>query len=197
MASFFYAYVSASAHTGFEAASTSNLFFFRDLGTGTLSLFMVHGVDFDTTGLRQPLANVDFTISGVPGGVTVAVADDTPMELFAGGGGTFFGSWFFQDNTDGGVLQSLPFPGRWTITIAPTFDAGISRLRWVHGPTGTFGALDRTRNVVLDAYDTPSMCRRNCTVPRCGDRIMDGGEVCDDGNVVGGDGCAADCRSLM
>jgi cysteine-rich repeat protein len=33
-------------------------------------------------------------------------------------------------------------------------------------------------------------------VPACGDGILDGGEVCDDGNTVGGDGCAADCSSL-
>ena len=55
---------------------------------------------------------------------------------------------------------------------------------------------DLSRDVILNAYDTPSMCRLDCTVPRCGDRILDGGEVCDDGNTVGGDGCAADCRSL-
>jgi uncharacterized protein (TIGR03382 family) len=30
----------------------------------------------------------------------------------------------------------------------------------------------------------------------CGDGILDGAEVCDDGNAVGGDGCAADCRQM-
>ena len=34
-------------------------------------------------------------------------------------------------------------------------------------------------------------------VPRCGDGKFQGGEVCDDGNTVGGDGCAADCKSLQ
>lgn len=32
-------------------------------------------------------------------------------------------------------------------------------------------------------------------VPGCGDRVLDPGEVCDDGNMAGGDGCSADCRS--
>jgi len=38
-------------------------------------------------------------------------------------------------------------------------------------------------------------CRVNCTPLRCGDGIQDTGEVCDDGNVVSGDGCSADCKS--
>jgi len=31
--------------------------------------------------------------------------------------------------------------------------------------------------------------------PRCGDGHLDGGEICDDGNNVSGDGCSSDCRS--
>jgi cysteine-rich repeat protein len=45
----------------------------------------------------------------------------------------------------------------------------------------------------LRAFDARSLCRTNCTVPARGDGILDGGEVCDDGNTVPGDGCAADC----
>lgn len=30
----------------------------------------------------------------------------------------------------------------------------------------------------------------------CGDKIIDPGELCDDGNNVGGDGCALDCKSI-
>jgi cysteine-rich repeat protein len=50
--------------------------------------------------------------------------------------------------------------------------------------------------MTITALDSPSACRTNCTVPRCGDGILDGGEVCDDGNVIGGDGCSVDCKSL-
>jgi len=39
-------------------------------------------------------------------------------------------------------------------------------------------------------------CRTNCLPKRCGDLIKDTGEVCDDGNLVSGDGCSADCKSL-
>lgn len=34
-----------------------------------------------------------------------------------------------------------------------------------------------------------------CLPDECGNGLVDLGEACDDGNVVGGDGCSADCRS--
>lgn len=46
--------------------------------------------------------------------------------------------------------------------------------------------------------DTPdAACRTVCALPRCGDAIADPslGEVCDDGNLVDGDGCSPDCQS--
>jgi cysteine-rich repeat protein len=38
-------------------------------------------------------------------------------------------------------------------------------------------------------------CRHDCTLPRCGDGVVDPGEgeECDDGNLVDGDGCDSDC----
>ena len=50
---------------------------------------------------------------------------------------------------------------------------------------------------VLTAFDSPSACRLDCTVPRCGDGVLDGGEICDDGNNAGGDGCGPTCTSLQ
>jgi len=40
-----------------------------------------------------------------------------------------------------------------------------------------------------------SSCRTDCTLSRCGDRIVDGvrGEACDDGNGTAGDGCSPSC----
>jgi cysteine-rich repeat protein len=34
-----------------------------------------------------------------------------------------------------------------------------------------------------------------CISNSCGDGVVDQGEVCDDGNIINGDGCAADCKS--
>lgn len=44
--------------------------------------------------------------------------------------------------------------------------------------------------------DAPNaICRENCMLARCGDRIPDTPlETCDDGNLLNGDGCSAECR---
>jgi cysteine-rich repeat protein len=36
-------------------------------------------------------------------------------------------------------------------------------------------------------------CRPDCTLPRCGDGVVDSGETCDDGDTWGGDGCSPAC----
>src|SRR5262249_20606905 len=36
-------------------------------------------------------------------------------------------------------------------------------------------------------------CESNCTLPRCGNLIVDQTEQCDDGNTIQGDGCENDC----
>lgn len=38
-------------------------------------------------------------------------------------------------------------------------------------------------------------CRPNCQPQRCGDGARDTGEICDDGNLLSGDGCSGDCLS--
>ncbi len=40
----------------------------------------------------------------------------------------------------------------------------------------------------------PSLCRPNCTLPRCGDRVLDFNEECDDGNNLNRDSCSATCE---
>lgn len=46
-----------------------------------------------------------------------------------------------------------------------------------------------------DNSDVPgATCRADCSLARCGDRIVDGTEQCDDGNRVSGDGCSQTCR---
>jgi cysteine-rich repeat protein len=37
------------------------------------------------------------------------------------------------------------------------------------------------------------MCRTNCTLPICGDNVVDANETCDDGNTLDGDGCPSSC----
>jgi cysteine-rich repeat protein len=193
-ASAFYGWLSASAHTGYEALETSNLFLYRDLNSGILSLFAIHGIDRDTSGLSQPTGDVRFDITGVPEGAVVAVSDD-PGEFVQVTPTSYRGRWRFANNTDGGVIQGLPLPGSWVIRVSATFAAGIRTWRWVDEPSW-FTPLTIGTDVILRAYPSPSMCRTDCTVPRCGDGRHDGGEVCDDGNNRSGDGCSADCSRM-
>jgi cysteine-rich repeat protein len=159
-----------------------------------MSLFMVHGIDFETTGVRQPTATVNFTISGVPSGGSIPLSDDAG-EFRATGSTSYRGTWWFRDNTDGGIIRTIPLPGDYTIRVRPDFMMGLTTWRWVNS-SSFFTGLDMSQDVLIRAYPTPSMCRTDCTVPACGDGTLDGGESCDDGNTRGGDGCAADCSSV-
>jgi cysteine-rich repeat protein len=67
------------------------------------------------------------------------------------------------------------------------------------------GVVDASNGEACDLgtaanLDTPnSGCRSNCQLDRCGDGIVDVGaplfEVCDNGNLLSGDGCSGDCLS--
>ncbi len=190
-ASIFYAYFSASGHTGFEAANTSRMYYYRDTTTELLSLFMHHHID----AVFCPETEVDFTFTGVPVSVLVSLADDTPAELFKQTATTVVGNWTYGTNTDGGVLSGFPLPGNWVINLDASFVGSVTTRQFMDGEV-VFLPLTLNDDLILRAYDSPSACRLDCTIPFCGDGIMDGGEVCDDGNNVGGDGCAADCSSL-
>ena len=191
----FYDYSSASSHTGFEEAEESRIYLYVDSGTGRLSLVLTHGIDQDSSGMSQPRANVEMDVTGLPPGVAVELADDFPSEFFSAAPGTASGRWSFGNNSDGGVLGPFPFPGSWKVVVTPRFLRGISSWGWV---TDTLKRvpLVMTEPITIEAFAAGTACRKNCTVPRCGDGILDGGEVCDDGNTIGGDGCSANCTSL-
>ena len=190
----FYALLSASSHTGFEAVEVSNLFFYRNLNSGLLSLFVIHGIDRSTSGIRQPESHVQISISDVPLGSHLALSDDNGSEFWASDPITYVGNWRFRDNTDGGVISAIAFPGAWTLRIEASFVAGIRDWRWADDRG--FIYLDPTKPVFATLNDTPSACRTDCRVPRCGDGFLDGGEVCDDGNRLDGDGCSRGCTTV-
>jgi len=91
---------------------------------------------------------------------------------------------------------------------------GDARLRWssdLNGTLGTGGTLVLDGSVfvpglhvlTLTATDSDGLTG-TATVPLlvaadgpiCGDGSLDPGEACDDGNIVGGDECAADCSAV-
>ncbi|UQA61631.1 DUF4215 domain-containing protein [Polyangium aurulentum] len=191
----FYDFGSASAHTGFEATRASGLFLYRDLGPGgLLGLVTIHGIDQDATGQDQPKSKVRQDFLGLPEGTFVAVSDDKSDEFFMPEPGVARGAWDFHNNTDGGALSGLPSPGTFSIDVVPGFVTGIDAWGYVDG-AGEVVSLDMHSTARIIGLGTPSACRLDCTLPRCGDGILDGGEACDDGNAEGGDGCAADCKA--
>lgn len=190
----FYAYASSSGHTGLEGPGKSELYLHRHLATGVLSLVTQHGIDQEATGLDQPETDVAQRFLGLPAGVSVAVLDDNTKEFFMDSSTTASGLWHFHQNTDGGALAGLAFPGNWQIDVTSTFGSAIDTLRFFDGD-GTEIPLDLTATVTIIAQNVPAACRPDCTFPRCGDGTLDAGEACDDGNNLSGDGCAADCSA--
>jgi cysteine-rich repeat protein len=197
----FYALSSASGHTGFEALQKSQLYFYRDVGTAVLTLVTQHGIDADATGMQQPKSSVNQRFLGLPPQLSVALADDKPSEFFLDSEVSATGNWEFEGNSDGGALSGFPLPGSWSVDVVPTFTSGVDTWRYFDGAlTSSTPAeipLALTATARLTAFETPSKCRVSCTIPVCGDAILDGGEICDDGNTVSGDGCAADCKALQ
>ncbi len=188
----FYSYSSSSAHTGLEALGESRVLLYLDKSTLALSLVVFHGVDKDATGLDQPRSQVQMLFSGLPT-TFVDVSDDSD-ELVMTSSTTATGLWTFTSNSDGGVLAGLPFPGEWEITIQPTFITGITAWAWVQSD-GSLVNLDLTQPLTITARSFPSPCRLDCTAPRCGDGILDGGEICDEGSQAV-NGCRSGCMSF-
>ncbi|HEV8551269.1 MAG TPA: hypothetical protein VGQ57_19610 [Polyangiaceae bacterium] len=187
----FYDYFNESSHTGNENVSGSKIYFYRYAILSELYLVIHHGIDFAATGFVQPDAHVKFSISGVPDNVNLVIADD-PGDLSKAGPTTFEADWTFARNTDGCVLGPFPFPGNWQLDVDPQFLQGIDSFTSLSGD-GYRTGLSLARRVELVASDEPGGCRRDCTLPRCGDGRLDAGEVCDDGNDASFDGCT-DCR---
>ena len=191
----FYDYKSASSHTGFEVLNGSRIFFHRSTTSQVLSLLVHHGIDLNSSGQNQPAGTVAFAMSNLPIQTAVALADDNTTEFFKNSATSVTGAWSFQSNSDGGVVTSFPFPGTWTVTVTPTFSAGITSWAFVERDQSLV-TLSLTTPLQLIAHAASAGCRANCKLPKCGDAYVDGGEICDDGNIVGGDGCAANCLSL-
>jgi cysteine-rich repeat protein len=189
----FYAYSSASAHTGYEAPGMSRILVYLDKSTRVLSLIVFHGVDQDSTGVEQPASTVQFLFSGLPDSTAIGISDDS-NELIMTSSTTATGLWNFTNNSDGGVLHGFPLPGDWTITVDPYFIKGDWKWTWLE-PDGSEVYLDLTQPLTIQARSKHGECRTDCTVPQCGDGIWDAGEVCDDGQPSKS-GCSLNCMSF-
>jgi cysteine-rich repeat protein len=188
----FYSYSSASAHTGFEALETSRIMLYLDRSTRSLGLIVFHGIDENSSGESQPKSLVVMQFSGLPETTTVDVIDDDSQNEFTMTSSTEgTGYWNFTGNSDGVALGNLPIPDDWTITVSPAFRSGVSTWTWIQSD-GSLVDLDLTLPLTIQARSSHRQCRSDCTIPWCGDGILDGGEICDDGQPSAL-GCSADC----
>jgi cysteine-rich repeat protein len=189
-----YAYDSRSSHAGFEAPEKSSVYLYRWSPEAALSLVMLNGIDEDSTGLIQPPSTIVFELAGLPDTAVIVISDDD-VEFWRMTPTTARADWDCNRNSDGGLIGGLQFPGTWHVTIAASFLAGITNWAFLSGAPGSDAgvdaelALDLSQPIEIVASDRIVDCRGDCTVPRCGDGILDPGEVCDDGNEQLGDGC--------
>jgi hypothetical protein len=151
----FYNYFSASSHTGFEKKGRSLLFLHRDVSQNPppISLIITHGIDYNTSGVRQPTAEVDMDIVDIPNGVFVTQSDDNRNEFDMVSSTKAEGRWWFRDNTDGGALEGFPEDHDWSMTIDVDFVYGITDWEYYYAD-GTNLTLDPNKPVTI-AYDAP------------------------------------------
>ncbi len=95
---------------------------------------------------------------------------------------------------------SMPHAYNW---VCAAFDCGPSTNSYSSDNCGSSEMLNTIvcRGGITEACDagdanadTPGApCRTDCTLPRCGDGVIDPGEDCDDGNDIADDGCSNLC----
>lgn len=189
----FYNYQSASAHTGVEQVGVANHLLMVDSRSGALGLIFVAGRDADLgTPPTQPESAMELRFSGLPVSALLALCDE-PDECSLPGGGAVLGRWSFRENTDGLAIRGLSWITPWRVLIEPRWTAGVNAQQWIDGDRGA-QSLVLSQPVILEYSPRSPRCRSDCTLRVCGDRRLDGGERCDDGNTRDGDGCSADCQ---
>jgi cysteine-rich repeat protein len=189
----FYDFQSASSHTGLEEPNLSQLFFVLD-GAG-LHLLTIHNIDQDSSGTATGEGEVTQDFIGLPVGTEVEFADDREEEFSMSGDTSAVGTWTFNNNTDGGVMGVLPFPGDWVVEVESEFSPVIDRFL-TRDPSFDVDLELGGEPVFLVARSRPGPCRPDCTLSFCGDGTVDGGEVCDPGNL-GAPPCLADCSAFL
>lgn len=185
----FYNLTNNQANTGFEKAQRSELFLYRNAADDTFSLFTVTGA---AGGGGFGFATMN--ISNLPQATTVVVADKRANQFQKAGPTNVNALWFWFGGTVGGVLSQFPVPSPWDVTVTPAFTFGVNTWVWVDRG-GVVTALNRGTTLHVTAFSKAAACRKNCTVPRCGDGILDAGELCDHGAQNGIDGlCGKNCK---
>jgi cysteine-rich repeat protein len=152
--------------------------------TGTV--IVTTTTSFIVRGSITPATDTDFFLIDVPAGfhidayITVNGLDQCPEDpegqvaLF-NPAGTLQGS----SNTTGGPQGNCGRVWPYTVTQSRGVTAGRYGIR----------VTETGANAAIGVY----FLHVNLIAPRCGNRIIEGAEQCEDGNTVSGDGCTATC----
>jgi hypothetical protein len=157
-ATHFYAYSSASSHTGYEEPHKSKFMLHKDLSTGDLALIIHHNIDRDDSGIATGFGRVDFDLEGIPPSGFIPQSDDPShawdpprteeFSLFYPG---MEGHWAYGDNTDGGVLDGLPNNESWSITINPLYWENIDAWEFISGEGAAY-EVNMSQSVTISHF---------------------------------------------
>nr|MBC8281997.1 cadherin-like domain-containing protein [Chloroflexota bacterium] len=143
----FYNYTNAGANTGLEVADRSRVFLYQDTPGGKTSLVFIH--NDDVPGATGDNGEANFTISGLPAGTVVAVADDNANELFLTGSGGATGDWAWnQTKADGGALE---FDDNLGFNISVSLDSytSVNRWQWLSGNISSPSVTNMNRTLPI------------------------------------------------
>jgi cysteine-rich repeat protein len=104
------------------------------------------------------------------------------------------------DGTGGGAGTSTPRAFNWDCVAYRCIDGATASTTPPCDPYEMLaeitcqGIVGEECDDGIDNADSADACRTDCTLPECGDAIVDSGEECDDANNVEDDGCNNACQ---
>ena len=169
------------------------------IALGAYGTLWFTGVEINTShgqqiGIGRVASDGSLTLSPLP------VPDGSRWEA---GSGIALGSdgdvWFTGMGLGGLQPYSRDQIGRVAPSGTLTIPAPVPSANWAGGsgialgPDGNLWLTDFAGGKAENSNTKPDACRLDCTLPRCGDGVVDSSEQCDDGNSDDTDACKNDC----
>jgi YVTN family beta-propeller protein/cysteine-rich repeat protein len=155
----------------------------------------------------EPLDNATVTFDQVTSAGTASITPLTEPDGVVPANFQIAGPPIFYDvkttaGVSGGITVCLPYPDADNDGVVDGTGINEVDLKILHNEGGVFvdrtvaGSLDTVNNHICALVTSLSQFVLAMQLPpaQCGNGILETGEQCDDGNVNGNDGCAANCR---
>ncbi|MBK8011006.1 MAG: FG-GAP repeat protein [Deltaproteobacteria bacterium] len=160
-------------------------------------------------GYFGPLVEVPFIVDGAaqPELAATVESQNIPARMTAGGEATFTvtmrntgtsswdaASFRLRSTQDPSTLWGLNFvPLAPAETVGPNETHAFSFVARAPAVTGTYGSRWRMFGTPYVGFFGAEAVVASIEVTSCGNGVTEGGEACDDGNLVSGDGCSSTC----